>query len=107
MSGERLQSTTDPYLTHFRLFRRVQQRNRFITTDQDTGLTLVESFVLLEVDTEPQCNAQHLAVLLGINKGTASRVLAKLQSDGFVVAEIGGSYQQIIFRLLIKDAISK
>lgn len=70
-------STTNPEYKCFRLLRRLQQRNKFITLDQDLALTITQSFTVLEI-ASGRNSSQELAKLFAVDQSTMSRNLSVL-----------------------------
>jgi DNA-binding MarR family transcriptional regulator len=77
----------------FLLLRKLQQKNRFVGEDQDTGLTMRESFVLLEFDGGAAKTPAEIAVRLQIDRSTVIRTLARLSESGLLERNASGSYR--------------
>lgn len=72
-----------PEIRCMRLLRRLQQRNRFITLDQDLPLTIIQSFIVLEIASGRDTPAE-LAKLFAVDQSTMSRNLTLLARDGYI-----------------------
>lgn len=68
----------------FDLMRLLQRANRYIVDDLGTGLGIVETFLLVEIDSAITCSAKELATTLQLDKSVISRHLARLETDGFI-----------------------
>lgn len=82
----------------FLQLRLLQQSNRFIARNPATGLTILESSFLLEIDARPNWGAKELKTLFGLNQSTISRHLSKLTRRGFLrkISNQSDSRNQII-----------
>ena len=67
-----------------RLLRRLQQKNRFIKTVGPTGLTLVETFFLVELQADPSRSISELSELLQIDPSFGSRIANKLKTEKLI-----------------------
>lgn len=81
----------DRYRKLHLLFRRLQQKNRFVSRDLGTDLPILESFLMMEIDADSSRIARDLAELLEVNKSSISRSLAALTERGYLRAAAGGS----------------
>lgn len=66
------------------LLRRMQQNNRFIVFDNETGLRLIDSAALLEIDTFPGIAANQLADRLKLGKSTIAQAISRLKNLNLV-----------------------
>lgn len=73
-----------PYLSLHRLFRRLQQKNRFVGRVVHTGLTPLETFFLLELDAVPTRTISALAALLDVDESLVSRTAQALTRRGML-----------------------
>ena len=62
MSDEQL------YIEIHRLFRELQRRNKFVHDDPGSGLNLIESHLLLEVDAAGELSISEITIILGVDK---------------------------------------
>ena len=69
---------------HF-LFRALQQRNRFVVRDRDTGLGMGELFLLLELDSNHEASQSELAKALDCSRSTITRALQRLHQLDFLM----------------------
>lgn len=67
-----------------RLFRRLQQKNRFIGRVQRTGLTIAETHFLLELQADPSRTIAYMAELLGLNQSSCSRIAQGMVRRGIL-----------------------
>ena len=81
MTKSELETTQQYYL--YRLLRRMQQKNRFVTLDLDFSLTILQSFIVLQVAAGLN-SAQALAELFQVDQSTMSRNLSSLTSLGYL-----------------------
>ena len=77
----------DPYLKLHRLFRRLQQKNRFVSRSQDTALSLIESHTLIEVDGQGNIGVGELAKMFLVDKSSVSRALDSLERQGLITSK--------------------
>lgn len=75
---------TSPYITIHRLFRRLQQKNRFIGVAKNIGLTLAETHFILELQADPARSIGDLAALLRLDQSSCSRIAQSLAKQGLV-----------------------
>lgn len=68
----------------FLLFRLLQQSNQFLFRNPATGLTIVESALMLEIDGRAPISAYELTNLFSVDQSTMSRNLSKLQKKGLI-----------------------
>jgi DNA-binding MarR family transcriptional regulator len=67
-----------------RLFRRLQQKNRFVGAVKHTGLSLVETHFLIEIEANPSISISKLSTLLSIDQSFTSRMAQKFIRSGLI-----------------------
>lgn len=75
------------YIEILTLLRKMQQNNRFIIEDNETGLNLIESAALLEIDTFQRLSVPNLARHLNVPRSTASQTASKLRQRNLISVE--------------------
>lgn len=75
-------------LTMHRLFRRLQQKNRFIGRGVRTGLTIAETHFILELQADGSRTIVELAELLGLNQSSGSRISQSLTRQGLIKVSV-------------------
>lgn len=86
-----------------RLIRRTQQRNRSVGRSRETGLSLAESHLLIELQAKPDLGIGELATVLNLTQGFVSRLVQDLSKRGLlaVIPEVGHGRRK---RLIITDS---
>lgn len=86
-----------------RLIRRTQQRNRAVGRSQETGLSLAESHLLIELQAKPDLGIVDLSTVLNLTQGFVSRLVQDLAKRGLlaVMPEVGHGRRK---RLVITDS---
>lgn len=75
--------TIESALTFHRLARRIQQLNKFVGPDIDSGLTPLESHVLIELHAHTGCSTKELSDLLMVEPSICTRVVQKFIKKGW------------------------
>lgn len=75
---------SDPFLTMHRLFRRLQQKNRFVGRVEHSGLTIAETHFIIELQADPSRGLSELAELLALNHSSCSRIAKNLEAAGLI-----------------------
>lgn len=83
-----INSEDDIFLQMHRLFKRLQQRNRFVDVEPKSALTLAEAHLLKETITQPQLTQAGYQKLFHLPQSHVSRLIDKLVQRGFLTKTI-------------------
>jgi DNA-binding MarR family transcriptional regulator len=75
-----------PATAIYRLFRRTQMRNRRVGRSEETGLSLAESHLLIELDSSPGQTITELTTALSLAQGFTSRLVQSLVKRKLITA---------------------
>ena len=70
--------------TLHRLFRRLQQKNRFVGPVEHSGLTPLETHFLIELQADPERSIADISDLLAIDQSSGSRIASSFEKNGYV-----------------------
>lgn len=89
MSDEQL------YIEIHRLFRELQRRNKFVHDDPGSGLNLIESHLLLEVDAAGELSISEITIILGVDQSIVSRTVKQLVFHGLLISKKASDDQRV------------
>ena len=94
---------TDIFLQMHRLFKRLQQRNRFVDIEPTSALTLAEAHLLKESITQPNLTQAGYQKLFSLPQSHIARVINRLARRGFLVKKVDPNDSRAI-RVLLTPA---
>jgi DNA-binding MarR family transcriptional regulator len=73
-------------LSLHRVFRRLQQKNRFVGIVHHTGLTPLETHAILEIDSSPRISMGELSMVMVMDSSVITRVVQKFVRSQWVTS---------------------
>jgi DNA-binding MarR family transcriptional regulator len=76
---------SDPERAIYRLFRLVQQRNRYVQKEPTTNLSLLEAHILTEIDAKPGVKQKELLEMFHVSQASLSLAGSELEKRGLLL----------------------
>ena len=92
-----------PELAMHRLFRLLQQRNRYVHREPTTNLSLLDAHILTELDAFPGITQTELLKILEVSQTSLSLVCAELEQQGLLTRERHAQDKRIVKYALTKQ----